>query len=262
MLRRTWSCLVLVLLTSGALAQSTSAQSNLAQSKPTKPVLPPGAPTKGFAVAVIADGVDYTRPTVAAKFARDGEGDAIAYDAVDDDRKPHGTSVHTAGLIEMAQTFIVPIRVDASRPETWQRAFAFLRRSPARVVVILALPPTDAWDALHAAIKATPDRLFILPADPTRPKLALDHALTVAALPAPTAASTDLILAPATATREAPGSPNAPPNRADEAAMLAAGLFTCSDVSAARSPAAVKALFIAKAARAANDAPRLLEVCR
>jgi hypothetical protein len=232
----------------------------LAQGKVAKPLVPPGKPTKGFAVAIMADGFDYTRPAVAAKFARDGEGDAIAFDAVDDDRQPFGRDATVSRLTEMTPSLVVPIRVDASLA-SWQRGLAFVHRSPARVIVILSVPSPDAWAALQSEMKGMPDRLFIVPADPARAKTALDHVLTVAALPAPPASTADLVLAPAAAAREAPGGAHRPPVAADQAAVLAAGLFTCTDVSAARSPAAVKALFLSKAARSADAVPPLLEVC-
>jgi hypothetical protein len=245
--------LVVLIPLSEALAQIKAA---------AKPPLPVGKPTTGFAVAVIAEGFDYTRATVAAKFARDGEGEAIAYDAVDDDRKPYGPDGRLADLMALATPFVVPVRVDPAQGPSWQRAFAFVRRSPARVVVILARPPASAWDAFQTELKAMPERLFILAADPAREKTTLGHVLTVAALPAPDAKRADLVLAAAAAAREAPRHGTSLPTTADEAAVLAAGLFTCIDVSAARGPHAVKALLVAKAARAVDGAAPMLEVCR
>ena len=61
--------------------------SALAQSK--KPRVPPGLDPGGVAVA-IADpvGIHYADPQIAQRLARDGEGELIGWDFVDEDRRP------------------------------------------------------------------------------------------------------------------------------------------------------------------------------
>jgi hypothetical protein len=244
---------VLLLLWSSALA--------LAQSKPA---VPPGKPTSGFAVAVIADGFDYTRAGVVARFARDGEGEAIAYDAVDDDRRPFAVAAETSALIERAATLVVPIRVGETA-QSWTRALAFLKRSPARVVVVLAPLPSALRESVAAELNAVSDRLILLPSHGAA-KLAMPHVLTFASLPpagAPPVSATmaDLVLAPATAAREAPGQPGVSPATAGEAALMAVGLFGCVDVSKARGPADVAAAFVAKGQRGLAGSAPILDLC-
>jgi hypothetical protein len=65
----------------------------------SKPPIPLAAPTKGAALPVITDGVDYTQPAVLKALARDGEGVAIAYDGVDDDARPFAPTAATTGHV-------------------------------------------------------------------------------------------------------------------------------------------------------------------
>ena len=46
------------------------------------PALEPGRDPGGVGVAILADGFDYTQPDLAKVLARDGEGEAIAWDAM------------------------------------------------------------------------------------------------------------------------------------------------------------------------------------
>lgn len=240
-----------------------SASAAVAQSRPTKPAVPPGVPARGFAVAVLLDGLDYTKADVALRLARDGEGVAIAYDAVDDDARPYAATGAIDHVIAHAPTRVVPVRVDA-QPETWSRAFAFMRKSPARVVVVLTAAPEGA---LEREAKTTPDRLLIVPAM-AGPKTARANVLTVATLPpagAPpvTAVAADIVLAPASASREAPMRANGelPLGTPIEAALAASGLFACLDLSTATSPAAVVKLIIARGAKGPTGSAPLVEVC-
>lgn len=237
---------------------------SLPASAQSKPALPPGKPTSGFAVAVIAEGFDYNRPAVAARFARDGEGEAIAYDAVDDDRRPYRAAGETSALVERVPMLVVPIRVGATR-ELWLRALAFLKRSPARVAVVLEPVPREVMEFVLVEFKAMTDRLIFFPAT-RETKQSLPHSLTIAALPAlgtaPVASGlADLVIAPATATREMPGAPGASPATAAEAALMAVGLFGCVDVSKARGPAEVAAAFISKGQRGVHGTAPILDVC-
>lgn len=242
---------------------AVASTASLAQAT-SKPPIAAAKPTAGFAVAVLAEGFDYSRPGVAARFARDGEGEAIAYDAADDDRRPFVASAAASALIERAPTFVIPIRVDGTK-KSWLRAIAFLKQLPARVTVVLAPIPPDLTDVIVAEINSMSNRLFLLPAG-AGAKQAAPNALTIAALPRagdPAVAAThaDLVLAPATAAREAPGAPWAPPASSAEAALMAAGLFGCIDVLKARGPTAVASIFIAKGQRGLAGSAPILEVC-
>lgn len=72
--------IVLALAWAGAAAMAADA--------PRKPKLPPGVDPGGLAMAVIGDGIDYTRPEIATRLARDGEGELVGFDLVDRDRLP------------------------------------------------------------------------------------------------------------------------------------------------------------------------------
>lgn len=104
------------------------------------PPLAPGKDPEGAAVAVIADGFDYTRGDLAKILARDGEGEAIALDTVDDDHRPFAKdgSGTQLGLAVESQTGIrlVMARVDWSKPDSLARALQFVTFTPARIVVV------------------------------------------------------------------------------------------------------------------------------
>jgi hypothetical protein len=53
-----------------------------------KPPVPPGVDPGGVEIAIIGPGVDYTDPEIAKRLARDGEGEIIGWDFVDNDRRP------------------------------------------------------------------------------------------------------------------------------------------------------------------------------
>ena len=100
-----------------------------AQTSSKKPPVPPGAPTRGFAIALLSDGIDYTRPGIAGKLARDGEGEIIGWDVVDNDRRPYRRSGPATRLIEIAPVLVVPYRLDPASAASWRLA---LRRSIGR----------------------------------------------------------------------------------------------------------------------------------
>ena len=55
----------------------------------SEPKVPPGLDPGGVAIALLGDGVDYTKPELAKRLARDGEGDLIAWDFVDNAIRPY-----------------------------------------------------------------------------------------------------------------------------------------------------------------------------
>lgn len=235
----------------------------LPQTLPRKPPIPPGAPTRAPAVALLSAGIDYTRPGIAAKLARDGEGDVIGWDVIDGDSRPFLRAGPATGLVEIAPTLIAPFRLDVTSPASWERALFALARTPARVAIVAASPTeliaSERWDARMAAY---PDILFIIPAGAgAAGPASVANVIVVAALQVEGRATADLILAPAAATREAPlGS--ALPTTAQEAAILLPGVFACTDLTAARSPADVKQALIAKGAKGRPGSPPLLGLCR
>lgn len=130
------------------------------------PRLAPGRDPGGFAVAILAGGFDYTKPELAAVLARDGEGEAIAWDAVDEDARPfeadgHGT--HDAlAVAGNGGVRIVQVRIARSDGASLARGIAFAVQTPARIVFV----PHVAQDAeghtlLTAAAKKFAHVLFV-----------------------------------------------------------------------------------------------------
>src|SRR5262245_39161047 len=74
-----------------ALAALVLATAGAAQQR--KPPLPAGRDPGGVAIAFIGTGIDYTLPLIAQRLARDGEGELIGWDVVDNDNRPFRTSV-------------------------------------------------------------------------------------------------------------------------------------------------------------------------
>ncbi len=130
------------------------------------PKLAPGRDPGGVAVAVLADGFDYTRAEVAHGLARDGEGEAIAWDAVDGDHRPFaGNGGGTASLLAAVAkggVRIVAVRVATGDPASLAKGVAFVASTPARIVLV-ALPVQDrhGLDVLAAAARRFEAMLFV-----------------------------------------------------------------------------------------------------
>ena len=130
------------------------------------PHLEPGRDPGGFAVAILANGFDYTKPALAAVLARDGEGEAIAWDAVDEDARPfeadgHGTHEALA-VAAHGGVRIVQVRIARSDRASLARGIAFAVQTPAKIVFL----PHTAQDAegrtiLTAAAKKFAHVLFV-----------------------------------------------------------------------------------------------------
>jgi hypothetical protein len=131
------------------------------------PKIAPGRDPGGEAVAILADGFDTTRSDLLRVLARDGEGEAIAWDAADGDRLPlakdgHGTSLALAAAA-LGGVRLIPVRVGQGDTGALARGIAFAVATPARIV-LLALPPgrPAASDMLRAAAAKFPDVLFVV----------------------------------------------------------------------------------------------------
>ncbi len=149
----------------------------LAQIK--KPPLPPGRDPGGVAIALLTTGIDYTVPEVARRLARDGEGELIGFDLIDNDNRPFGdsraqTPAHWGGdatalaldLLDPAiGARLVPVRVDPRDPASLARAVAFVARTPARVVVVpMWSPSKEDWQPFRLAVERFPQILFVVAA--------------------------------------------------------------------------------------------------
>ena len=139
-----------------------------ATAQPKKPKLPPGLDPGGQAIVLLTTGIDYTKPELASRLARDGEGDLIGLDTIDGDNRPYETSGEGTALaiaVSKAPTIrIIPVRIDPDHPPSLIAAVKFAARSPGRVIVMPQLPADAAKRSqLLAGLTQFPDRIFILP---------------------------------------------------------------------------------------------------
>lgn len=119
-----------------------------------KPRVPPGRDPGGVAVAIIGPGVDYTDPAMAARLARDGEGELAGFDltVAEGDRFPYELPSGSVPqrrisrlLAEAPAARLAVFRAPASLPEL-ARAFVMVSHSPAVIVL--------ADDTIAGALKA------------------------------------------------------------------------------------------------------------
>ncbi len=161
-----------------------------------KPKLPPGHDPGGQAIIILTTGIDYTQPELAARLARDGEGDLIGWDTIDGDNRPFATDGEgTALAIALGNApgvRIVVIRIDPNKAASLMTAVQFVARMPGRVIVMPQLPGEVALRTpLFTAFGQLADRTFIVPAvpldDPNKsPAIVLpENVLTVAARTSP-----------------------------------------------------------------------------
>jgi len=170
----------------------------IALAQETKPPVPPGRDPGGMALALISTGIDYTLSGLAARLARDGEGELIGWDLGDQDRRPFdkskgdarpewgGDGTLIASLLLGTQGVrLVPVRVDPADPASLARAVAFVAHTPARVAVLPMWSTTRAhWEPFRQAATRFKSVLIIVPAgDGTAPShpaaLGLDNVLAV-----------------------------------------------------------------------------------
>jgi hypothetical protein len=136
-----------------------------------EPRVPVGNDPGGVAIALIGRGVDYTAADIAARLARDGEGELIGWDFIDDDRRPYesggstGTALARIVAAEAPTARLAIFRLGPSPGITLGRAAGYAGQSPARIV--LAPPLSDeagSWEPFRRAAAHFKDRLFIVPA--------------------------------------------------------------------------------------------------
>jgi subtilisin family serine protease len=149
----------------------------LAQAQRTKPPVPPGVDPGGIAIALIATGIDYTHPEIKDRLARDGEGDILGLDLIDNDNRPyaatslpenHDGAVDTLLARRILSTYrharLVPVRVDPKDKVMLARALAFTGSTPARIVAVpLWGESRETWEFFEQAADQVPDHLLILP---------------------------------------------------------------------------------------------------
>jgi hypothetical protein len=143
---------------------STAIGAATAQSR--DPAYPPGLDPGGVAVAVFPEAIDYTAPEIMRRLARDGEGDVIAWDFLDNDPRPYGpTDPRVVDLLAMSDAIrLVVGRQAAADPARAARLTAFAVRTPARIVLVWDTAPNQPdWRLFFEGVTRFPDRLFVVP---------------------------------------------------------------------------------------------------
>lgn len=142
------------------------------------PKPPPGQDPGGHAVALIAGGIDYRDPALAARLARDGEGELIGWDVIDDDRMPfaaatgegadaastdNSTSIAQTLLSGYARGRLVPVRAPRGNPQALAKAIAFAVNTPARIIAVALPLETDAMrQVIRQASERFKEHVFIV----------------------------------------------------------------------------------------------------
>jgi hypothetical protein len=187
-----------------------------------KPPLPPGRDPGGVAIALLTTGIDYTSPHIAQRLARDGEGELIGFDLVDNDNRPFGsssiatpanwggdgTTLATNLLDPIMGARLVPVRVDPRDPVSLARAVAFIAQTPARIVAVpMWSPSKEDWQPFRQAAEHFSQLLFVVAAgddgrdldkDPVYPAaFALPNVLVVTAARADPDAPRSIQISPA-----------------------------------------------------------------
>jgi hypothetical protein len=139
-----------------------------------KPALPPGRDAGGMAVALLSTGIDYTEPAIAARLARDGEGELIGWDLIDNDNRPFrasggstplnwgGDGTALARALAASGRRIVPVRVAPDDPISLARAVAFVSRTPARIIVLPMWSASESdWQPFRQAVERFGDVLVV-----------------------------------------------------------------------------------------------------
>ncbi len=156
------------------------------------PKVPPGHDPGGTAIALIGGGIDYTSEKIAPRLARDGEGELIGWDMIDNDRRPFPTAIASGGssgaaskpqassgktsdddtelasliLSAYAKGQLVPVRTRPGEAQALATAIAFVAGTPARIVVIAQ--PLDSAPlrlVVRQASERFKDHLFVVAGD-------------------------------------------------------------------------------------------------
>lgn len=147
-----------------------------ASSSPLNPPVPPGQDPGGPALALLGAGIDYREPSLAARLARDGEGEIIGWDFIENDRHPYAaaaagadggtaTALATLMMAGYSRGRLVPVRLAAGDARMLARAIGFVAGTPARVVAITQpVAAVDLREVVRQAAERFPDRLFVVEA--------------------------------------------------------------------------------------------------
>ena len=166
----------LLQVTAALIGLMAAATATLAQNPADKPRVPPGVDPGGVAIAIIGSGIDYTRPEIAAHLARDGEGEIIGWDFVDNDRRPYA-SCRTIRPEALCLPYplenyaaakpshrIVVFRASTTVPQSLVQAAQAAGQTRARIVV-LALSEPLPIQFLRDAAQRYPANYFVAVVD-------------------------------------------------------------------------------------------------
>jgi hypothetical protein len=149
------------------------------------PKLAPGRDPTGIPVAIVGPGIDYRLGEVAKRLARDGEGELIGWDFVDNDTTPFepadgcaaagpcdtaAVSAAQGGrllLSEAKRSRLIVLRTPDGDPRSFAAAVVFAARSPARIIPVLAASSAASgpdWPLVIEAARRFSNLLFIVPA--------------------------------------------------------------------------------------------------
>ena len=259
-----------------------------------EPALPSGRDPGGIAIALLGTGIDYTLPDIVRRLARDGEGELIGWDLVDNDNRPFRASGRAAPASALDSDStplarvtgatgrrLVPVKVDPANPVTFARAVAFVAQTPARIVVVPmgSRQPSD-WEPFRQAASHFRDLLFIVAAgdddrdidrEPVWPAaFGLANALVVSAHARPSAtaggapnAGAGTIDALVVLTEDAASAGGFPPRSSLAAILAADALAGCWPrlVAAHRGEALKRAVLAEVAKPGAGRAKPVIERC-
>jgi hypothetical protein len=238
-----------------------------ADARQPKPRIPPGRDPGGIAVAMVGRGLDFARAGFLQRLARDGEGEAIAWDLVDNLPAPlapaGGGDDALAGIVldEGQATRLVVVRTPARRPEMLAQALLFVARTPARIVLLV--PEAEgpiATERLADAARRLPNLLLVVPARLAAPPAA----------PLPAEDRAGLIVVAAEASAVAPGAVPAAdvaislePRRGGATELAVASGEHADDIAAARVAAlAARVLAVAPELAGASLRARILSFAK
>jgi len=136
-----------------------------------KPPVPSGVDPGGILITLVGPGVDYTDPKIAARLARDGEGELIGWDLVDNDRRPYsGTDpLHRSvtpqapGIIadSTASARLAVFRAKSNDPTSLALTVAMAASRPPPILIISTDGPNPSPDLLAAISQRLPDSLVL-----------------------------------------------------------------------------------------------------
>ncbi len=149
---------------------------SVATAQDARPRVLPGRDPGGVAVALFSTGIDYTLRGIAARLARDGEGEIIAWDFENNDNRPFDRSAGgspaewggdataiASAIVKDAGARLVAVRIVPADSASLARAVAFLAQTPARVAVVpMWSSNKQEWEPFAQAVAHFKGMLFIV----------------------------------------------------------------------------------------------------